>query len=563
MELTCRWCGSGFTSRNKLFSHVRSTPECAAAAAAEDERATDVLAEGNKPSFAAFRIGYPSDAGSVERQLAAAMTAAGAKRLALQRASAGNLGDVPRQEASCGAVCDVFSANFSSPVTAQVVLQRLQESLTKTADACNGSSCKRLGGSGVESSSASTNGTSRCSCQHDPAEDAKLRMFEAVELPSGRAFNMETLCTQRSYCYMLPLRALGVEALAPVDEGSVVYNDKGRAQVAAWAEDGRRKEVYRKLKAALRSALQAGPDGEVVVANAGPRPAKRHWHSFAPPEYAGDLDPKVAAVQGILDKLQHADTVTMSGEEFAVLRVAGDRFLPQQVRRLVATALCVQRGWLPSDFFLTATRPDVVVSTPVAPEGLLYLEECKFTFWEYRHGPLFAAGSCEGSKDWTASLQRRIAARWAAEDGVGKFEAWLQHMEKVDVPRIRAQLERIRMADAFANGDWRPPKPLHDCAGFPGAYEECLRLLREVHASGRWPESSLARGKLIRPGEGGSFSVGQTGEQQKVPKGNLAFPELTRAVFELERLIAPAGRVPGLVSRKASSWALVHTLEAN
>eukprot|EP00929_Paragymnodinium_shiwhaense_P098014 TRINITY_DN59580_c0_g1_i3.p1 TRINITY_DN59580_c0_g1~~TRINITY_DN59580_c0_g1_i3.p1 ORF type:complete len:485 (-),score=76.88 TRINITY_DN59580_c0_g1_i3:154-1608(-) len=319
---------------------------------------------------------------------------------------------------------------------------------------------------------------------------------------------------------------------------------KGRAQVAAWAEDGRRKEVYRKLKAALRSALQAGPDGEVVVANAGPRPAKRHWHSFAPPEYAGDLDPKVAAVQGILDKLQHADTVTMSGEEFAVLRVAGDRFLPQQVRRLVATALCVQRGWLPSDFFLTATRPDVVVSTPVAPEGLLYLEECKFTFWEYRHGPLFAAGSCEGSKDWTASLQRRIAARWAAEDGVGKFEAWLQHMEKVDVPRIRAQLERIRMADAFANGDWRPPKPLHDCAGFPGAYEECLRLLREVHASGRWPESSLARGKLIRPGEGGSFSVGQTGEQQKVPKGNLAFPELTRAVFELERLIAPAGRPP-------------------
>jgi len=213
-------------------------------------------------------------------------------------------------------------------------------------------------------------------------------------------------------------------------------------------------------------------------------------------------------------------------------------------RRLVATALCVQRGWLPSDFFLTATRPDVVLRTPEAPDELLYLEECKFTFWEYRHGALFSSTSCDASKDWAKTLQSDIAARWAADSGLPKLKAWLHHVEFVEVPIIRQQLERIRCADMFAKGDWRPPRPLFDFSMCPAVYQECLRLLRDVHLSGRWPESSLARGKLIKPGEGGSFSVGQTAEQQKVPKGNLAFPELTRAVFDLERLISPSSRPP-------------------
>ena len=127
----------------------------------------------------------------------------------------------------------------------------------------------------------------------------------------------------------------------------------------------------------------------------------------------------------------------------------------------------------------------------------------------------------------------------------------------------------------------------------PVEYETVLGLLRDIVATGRWPPTSVARSKVIegdpnnaadtvdvdgggavstadagdageRGGgqegeegggkavdedaaaasppparEGGSFSVGAMPDRLNVPRGNIEFPELVKAIFELERKLAP------------------------
>lgn len=79
----------------------------------------------------------------------------------------------------------------------------------------------------------------------------------------------------------------------------------------------------------------------------------------------------------------------------------------------------------------------------------------------------------------------------------------------------------------------------------PDAYLEVLRLLREADRSGLWPESTEARKRVIDEAvtggnkNGGTFSVGAMPAGMEAPRGNSLFPELLRAAFRLERVIAP------------------------
>jgi hypothetical protein len=94
----------------------------------------------------------------------------------------------------------------------------------------------------------------------------------------------------------------------------------------------------------------------------------------------------------------------------------------------------------------------------------------------------------------------------------------------------------------------------------PAEYQEVIRLLREADRSGRWPPTSRAREKVLKvadPLTGGSISlrnVGMDAESRRGTRGNLEFPELARAIFELEKQIAP-GRPPSTmvaVNRRAA-----------
>ena len=82
----------------------------------------------------------------------------------------------------------------------------------------------------------------------------------------------------------------------------------------------------------------------------------------------------------------------------------------------------------------------------------------------------------------------------------------------------------------------------------PTEFVSVLRLLHEADRSGNWPSTGKARSSIMRvadPSTGGSFSLRNTanGKTQRGTRGNLEFPELAAAVFNLEKLIAP-GRPP-------------------
>jgi tRNA U38,U39,U40 pseudouridine synthase TruA len=88
----------------------------------------------------------------------------------------------------------------------------------------------------------------------------------------------------------------------------------------------------------------------------------------------------------------------------------------------------------------------------------------------------------------------------------------------------------------------------------PVMYQKVLKLLQVADQSGAWPASSFARSKLLdesssneeiasdiklAPSTGGTFTLGAFPEGQSQPKGNNTFPELLKAIFELETLILP------------------------
>jgi len=76
-----------------------------------------------------------------------------------------------------------------------------------------------------------------------------------------------------------------------------------------------------------------------------------------------------------------------------------------------------------------------------------------------------------------------------------------------------------------------------------GAYENALRLLRVADRTGRWPSTSRAREKVLRVEDnttGGSFALrNMDGATSRGTRGNMEFPELSRAIFDLEQAIAP------------------------
>jgi hypothetical protein len=148
----------------------------------------------------------------------------------------------------------------------------------------------------------------------------------------------------------------------------------------------------------------------------------------------------------------------------------------------------------------------------------------------------------------------------------GKVEDdWLLELRDVFSPDLRRQIEAadaesIAQCSQSAESDQETPRasPLLDTEA-PQIYSTTLELLRGVVADGKWPATSGARSRVIKsppgsssflvtkkraltssfPGHAissGSFTVinEQIWESNELPLGNSLFPNLTRAVFELE-----------------------------
>jgi len=85
-----------------------------------------------------------------------------------------------------------------------------------------------------------------------------------------------------------------------------------------------------------------------------------------------------------------------------------------------------------------------------------------------------------------------------------------------------------------------PNVPVVRSGETPAEFVTVLKLLRDADKSGDWPETSVARSRVIAGSQAangtaasGSFSVGKT-VQGSIPRGNV-FVDLVQAVFDLER----------------------------
>lgn len=66
--------------------------------------------------------------------------------------------------------------------------------------------------------------------------------------------------------------------------------------------------------------------------------------------------------------------------------VLGQSFMLHQIRKLVGMAVAVMRGIAPPDAISLALNPACTVTTPMAPELGLFLDECVFESYNDRWG---------------------------------------------------------------------------------------------------------------------------------------------------------------------------------
>ena len=280
------------------------------------------------------------------------------------------------------------------------------------------------------------------------------------------------------------------------------------------------------------------------------------WHNFADTHLYGQASPNQDTVWRIVDAACIAGFTRIHNDDStavaAVLEFRGDDFVQGQVRSMVATIVAMTHDWLPPDTFEMATRPDSFLHIPVAPVGRLYATTPRFHFHEGSESGL--NGVTTRSDEW---IQQRLLMERQSEK---ENEAgWIGHLNSTSAPLLESQLANMRMdSESLPNdpaGAYRITK-----SPTPKVYSLTLQLLRQIIANDEWPKTSLARASVIRSGSantetrkriGGSFTVFNPAFLDTIvekgnspPLGNIQFPELTRAIFDLESQLASEGILP-------------------
>jgi hypothetical protein len=153
--------------------------------------------------------------------------------------------------------------------------------------------------------------------------------------------------------------------------------------------------------------------------------------------------------------------------------------------------------------------------------------------------------STENVMKW---LQDQLLREKDTEKSVRQEEEWLKELQYNVALRIRDKISSKRKAkdDTCTANDSKEELSQHFGIA-PEIYKRTLHLLRDIVDSGSWPETSVSRSGVIRrtgenensPGRSGSFTVFNPKidaifKDNALPSGNITFPELTEAAFELE-----------------------------
>jgi len=279
---------------------------------------------------------------------------------------------------------------------------------------------------------------------------------------------------------------------------------------------------------------------------------------------------------------------------FVVFSLTGDIFLYQQARRVIGLLIAILRGCIDIDILDCIFDENYahLVSAPLAPSVGLLQGESNYMTWEGRLGMILSARRSPFSKGfndedvvtsvekWEESVQKEVAKGWYLDGTTanGQLTAQTDWLETVLHPwaqNARVELDNYRRWKAGELALSLPPVESIDMH-VPEIFTKCLHLLREADAQGAWPDTSAQRQLVMlstpndesqaknltaarmaaktnnsesrscaysfKEGEGGasgSFSVGIMPDRSSQPKGNLLFPELVKAAFELEIALFP------------------------
>ena len=305
---------------------------------------------------------------------------------------------------------------------------------------------------------------------------------------------------------------------------------------------------------------------------------------------------------------------------FVAISVSGDLFLHGQVCRVIGLLVALARRLVDEEFVECVFDEDYphLVPTPEAPTFAMYAGEAFYSQWEGKVKKILTPrkqGIYEGGwgspetlqriHDWQAFTREEIARVWllkGASVDDGRLLAEKEWTEQVLEPwavSARRHLEDYRRWKENVTGGILAKNPKEKIdnpstplvvplstidTSVPALYEEVLRCLREIDASGRWPTTTAKRQMVMvstptdengakidtqgtifsslsmahsiaknnkyersspyvfKEGEGGasgSFSVGAMPGTSGQPKANSLFPELMKAAFELERALLP------------------------
>ena len=458
------------------------------------------------------------------------------------------------QEDGCSALGDVLVLGYTAPAFAPSLSVQDKETLRRQH-------IQEV----IETANAQLN-------KLRPESDINILSFALLE---NETFNAERGCTQRVYHYLLPLKWLpGGEAVSKWWLEQNRFPNRGKPRKKSFGGIGggefRAKQpppepTLRLLKDVLRQAeskdaLKEDVDFEDKRIASGRFGAlgfkeRRCWHNFAASKLQGLASPSNEPVWKCLERARIVEFFSHGEDQEVVLVIEfrGEDFVEGSVRRILGAAIAMTHGWLPDNFFDLATQPDSLIETPLAPEGRLYFAGARFHFDELARGASLFDDTDDALLIAKAEeIRRRMLNRLRVEGGRCEDD-WLKELQDVTCPRILTKIGESKASGLLETA------PIRDSPA-PPKYRETLDLLRGILSSGRWPETSAARSKVIRQESekggpsnnnmhGGSFTVVNPAFQDGIlfddsnafrpPLANEFFPDLATAVFELESKIAP------------------------
>lgn len=588
---TCGYCSKSFSSRNALFRHLREDDVCSVqhggyagnTASKMVKESVAILfgyedfAEDDDPSYRPSTL-EPTVAEQASQRIREILLEAVRFHLTVDETKQSLSNDevdivsstqsslarlrhrALSQEPGCSATGDVLVATLTVPSSTNIsfwkrVFQSLRQQLSEDE---------------------STSGVQLLAC----------RLMDKEIVP----FHAERSCTQRIYHYVLPLSWLPdadilTEWWHQPDNGKKQQQQDQRNNLYSNYPQKASKpptDTLKLLKEALRCAESAhvavtrnmdystiaGANSDSTKVARGRYGAlgnkeRRPWHSFASPSLKGGAaSPNHETVWRVVDRARIIGFVEEENKDLstkksdgsninAIIEIKGDDFLPQQVRRIVGSAVAMTYGWLPKDFFSLATSSSTVVETPLAPAGRMYLSGARFHFNELEadglqlfesHNSRRIVEEWTGDKAWTTNLhmQQRILQRKTNHAELSVESSWLAELRDQVCPRICKSIDEHM--DAIENQE------LVSADDFDNSYLPVLDELRRIVSDGEWPETSVARSSVIRDkqtAEGnrrsGSFTIvnpSVVAKDSSFPKANEKFPKLVEQVFRLEQALS-------------------------